>query len=355
MTVPVQTREIERHTINKNLSVRDALLKLNDLRADAILFVVDDNMKLLGVLTDGDLRRGFIKGLTFDSPIMDYIQPDPLLVYQDEVHLADLNDLRKRNFLIIPIVDRDKMIVKILNLRINYSVIPADVIIMAGGRGQRLMPLTIDTPKPMLQVGEKPILEHTIDHLSKYGMKNIYISVNYLADKIINYFGNGSDRGLNISYIHEDKPLGTMGSVKLARNLEHEYVLVMNSDVLTNIDIAGFFQAFIKSGADMAVAASTYHVQVPYGVLEVDNNNIVNSLREKPSYTYYSNAGIYLAKKELVNIIPEDEFYNVTDLMAHLINEGKRVISFPILGYWLDIGKHEDYRKAQEDIKYISL
>lgn len=353
--IPVQTREIQRHTINKRLSVRDALLKLNELRADAILFVVDDSNKLLGALTDGDLRRGFIKGLDFDTPIMDYIQPDPLFVYQDEVHLADLNDLRKRNFLIIPIVDRDKKIVKILNLRINYSVIPADVIIMAGGKGQRLMPLTADTPKPMLYVGDKPILEHTIDHLAKYGMKNIYVSVNYLAEKIEGYFKDGSDKGLSIHYIHEDKPLGTLGSVKLAENLEHEYVLVMNSDILTNIDIAGFFQAFIKSGADMAVAASTYHVEVPYGVLEVDGNNVVASLKEKPRYTYYSNAGIYLAKRELVKLIPDDEFYNVTDLMAHLINMGKQVISFPILGYWLDIGKHEDYRKAQEDIKYITL
>jgi dTDP-glucose pyrophosphorylase len=353
--VPVQAREIQRHTINKRLSVREALLKLNELRADAILFVVDDSNKLLGALTDGDLRRGFIKGLDFDTPIMDYIQPNPLFVYQDEVHLADLNDLRKRNFLIIPIVDRDKVIVKILNLRINYSVIPADVIIMAGGRGQRLMPLTEDTPKPMLYVGDKPILEHTIDHLAKYGMKNIYISVNYLADKIESYFKDGSEKGLSIHYIHEDKPLGTLGSVKLAENLEHEYVLVMNSDILTNIDIAGFFQAFIKSGADMAVAASTYHVEVPYGVLEVDGNNVVASLKEKPRYTYYSNAGIYLAKRELVKLIPDDEFYNVTDLMAHLINMGKQVISFPILGYWLDIGKHEDYRKAQEDIKYITL
>ena len=351
----MQAREIERHTIHKRLSVREALMKLNDLRADAILFVVDDANKLLGTLTDGDLRRGFIKGLTFDTPILDYIQPDPLFVYQDEVHLADLNDLRKRNFLIIPIVDCDKNIVKILNLRINYSVIPADVIIMAGGKGQRLMPLTENTPKPMLPVGDKPILEHTIDHLAKYGMKNMYISVNYLADSIMDYFGDGSDRGLSIHYIHEDKPLGTLGSVKLAGELEHEYVLVMNSDVLTNIDIAGFFQAFLKAGADMAVAASTYHVEVPYGVLEVDGSNMVNALKEKPRYTYYSNAGIYLAKKELLKLIPDDEFYNVTDLMAHLIGEGKRVVSFPILGYWLDIGKPEDYRKAQEDIKYITL
>jgi len=351
----MQAREIQKHTIHQEQSVRDALIKLNDLRADSILFVVDEKNKLLGSLTDGDLRRGFVKGLTFETPIMDYVQPDPLFIYQKELHLADLNELRKRFFLIIPIVDEELKIVSVINLRINFSVLPLDVIIMAGGQGMRLRPLTEHTPKPMLPVGDKPILEHQIDHLIKYGIKNIYISVNYLADKIKDYFGNGSKWGVNIKYLQEEKPLGTLGSVKLAGDFENNYLLVMNSDILTNIDLAGFFQSFIKTNADMSVASSSYQVQVPYGVLEVDSNNNVNALKEKPSFTYYSNAGLYLAKKELVNIIPENASYNVTDLMEHLIDVGKRLISYPILGYWLDIGKFEDYAKAQEDIKYITL
>lgn len=349
------THNIQRHVIYEHQSVRDALIKLNDLKVDPILIVADKNLKLLGSLTDGDLRRGFINGLTFDNQIIEYIQPNPLFLYEDELHLADINDLRKRNFIVIPVLNREHIIVDMLNLTRVQSLIPADVVIMAGGRGQRLMPLTENTPKPMLLVGEKPILEHNIDRLAKFGIKNICISVNYLAQNIIDYFQDGASKGLSIQYVHEDKPLGTLGSVKLCRQNEHDYVMVMNSDLLTNIDYEAFFQTFIRSGADMAVATTSYQVEVPYGVLEVDNGNFVNSLKEKPRYTYYSNAGIYLVKRELLSFVPDREFYNVTDLMDMLIRQGKKLVSFPILGYWLDIGKHEDFRKAQEDIKFINF
>lgn len=345
----------KKHIIFSHQTVRDALLKLNDLKKNTILIVADAEGKLIGSLTDGDLRRGFIRGLTFDNSLTDYLLPDPLFIYEDQVHQADINDLRKRNFLIVPIVDRNMKIVRILNLTEIQSVVPADVFIMAGGRGQRLMPLTADTPKPMLHVGDKPILEHNIDRLIKYGIKNIYLTVNYLADNIKNYFKDGCEKGVSIKYVHEDKPLGTLGSVKLVEELEHDYVMVMNSDILTDIDFNGFFQAFIRSGADMAVATTSYQVQVPYGVMEVDNGNFVNGLKEKPSYTYYSNAGIYIIKKDLLSLVPHNEFYNVTDLMESLIEEGKKLVSFPILGYWLDIGKHEDFKKAQEDIKSLTL
>ncbi|MBL7719301.1 MAG: NTP transferase domain-containing protein, partial [Flavipsychrobacter sp.] len=203
-------------------------------------------------------------------------------------------------------------------------------------------------------VGDKPMLEHTVEHLKKYGIKNIYMCVNYLKHVIQDYFGDGGNKGLAIRYVCEEKPLGTLGALKLAGETDHDYILLMNSDVLTNIDLDGFFKTFVKSGADMAVATTSYHVDVPYGVLEVDNDNRVNSLKEKPRYTYYSNAGIYLIKKELLSLVPDNEFYNVTDLMDKLIAMNKKLVSYPILGYWLDIGKHEDYRKAQEDIKYFS-
>ena len=349
------TTDIQPHLIYKDQPVLEALIKLNELKADSILFVVDENNRLLGSLTDGDLRRGFIRGYTFDTPILDYIQPKPVLIYLDELHLADLDEFRKRFLLILPVVDREHKIIRIINLRTSYSMIPADVFIMAGGKGERLMPLTKDTPKPMLPVGEKPMLEHTVNHLKKYGIKNIYLCVNYLKNVIQDYFQDGSDRDLSIKYVCEDKPLGTLGALKLAGELEHNYILLMNSDILTNIDLNRFFKTFISSGADMAVATSSYHVDVPYGILEVDGNNQVNSLKEKPRYTYYSNAGIYLIKKELLSLVPENEFYNVTDLMDKLISNNKKLISYPILGYWLDIGKHDDYRKAQEDIKYIDL
>ncbi|HEY9178155.1 MAG TPA: nucleotidyltransferase family protein [Flavipsychrobacter sp.] len=345
----------KKHILYNHETVRDALIKLNDLKKNTILIVVDEQERLIGSLTDGDLRRGFIKGLTFDNALMDYLQPDPLFVYQDELHKTDFNNMRLRNFMVIPIINRERKVVKILNLSEIQSVVPADVFIMAGGRGQRLMPLTADTPKPMLYVGDKPILEHNIDRLVKYGIKNIYLSVNYLAEQIQDYFKDGSDKGVSINYVHEDKPLGTLGSVKMVEELEQDYVMVMNSDLLTDIDFNGFFQAFIRSGADMAVATTMYNVEVPYGVMEVDNGNFVNALKEKPCYTYYSNAGIYIIKKELLSLVPHNEFYNVTDLMDSIISQGKKLVSFPILGYWLDIGKHNDFVQAQEDIKTLAL
>lgn len=345
----------QKHIIYQHESVRDALIKLDDLKLNPILLVVDGDNTLIGSLTDGDLRRGFIKGLTFDNALLDYLQPNPLFIKEEELHTADINGLRKKNFLIVPIVNKNKQVVKVLNLQTIESVVPADVFIMAGGKGTRLMPLTKDTPKPMLHVGDKPIIEHNIDRLIKYGIKNIYISVNYLADKIKDYFKDGSDKGVSVKYVHEDRPLGTLGSVKLVENLEHDYIMVMNSDILTDIDYNGFFQTFLRSGADMAVATTSYQVDVPYGVMEVDNGNFVNALKEKPRYTYYSNAGIYIIKKELLSLVPHNEFYNVTDLMDKLIEQGKKLISFPILGYWLDVGKHQDFEQAQEDVKKLAL
>lgn len=345
----------KKHIVYTTDSVKDTFPKLNELKKNTVLIVANEQDKLIGSLTDGDIRRGILKGLTLESPLTEFIQENPLFIYEDEIHRADINELRLKNFMVIPIVDRNKKILRILNLQDIQGVIPADVFIMAGGKGQRLMPLTAETPKPMLHVGEKPIIEHNIDRLIKFGIKNIYLSVNYLADCIKDFFGNGCDKGVSIKYVHEDKPLGTLGSVKLVEELEHDYVMVMNSDLLTDIDYNGFFQQFIASGADMAVATTSYHVDVPYGVMEVENGNLVSALKEKPRYTYYSNAGIYIIKKELLSLVPHNEFYNVTDLMESLIEEGKKLVSFPILGYWLDIGKHEDFKKAQEDIKSLAL
>lgn len=345
----------KKHILYIHENVRDALAKLNLLKTNTILIVVDEQECLIGSLTDGDLRRGFINGLNFESAISEFLQPNPLYVFEHEVLKTDFNTLRLRNFMVVPIVDKSLKVVRILTLSNIQSVLPADVFIMAGGRGQRLMPLTANTPKPMLHVGDKPILEHNIDRLIKFGINNIYLSVNYLAEQIQNYFGDGSDKGVNIKYVREDKPLGTLGAVKMVKDLQHDYVMVMNSDLLTDIDFNGFFKAFIRSGADMAVATTMYEVNVPYGVMEIGSGNRVSALREKPCYTYYSNAGIYIIKKELLSLVPHNEFYNVTDLMESLIEEGKKLVSFPILGYWLDIGKHEDFEKAQADINTLVL
>lgn len=346
---------VKKHTILQTETVRDALIKLDQLASDAILFVVDSQNRLLGSMTDGDLRRGFIKGLDFDHKLIDFIQPSPKFILEKEYSLDKLESFRTSHFKVVPILNDQHIIVDILNFRTRSTLIPADAVLMAGGEGKRLRPLTETTPKPLLKVGEKPIIEYNIDRLQKVGIKNVNLSINYLGDQLVDYFGNGSERNLNIRYVREEKPLGTIGSILLVEHFEHDDIIVMNSDLLTNIDYADFFRTYKDSGADMAVAATSYHVDVPYAVLEVNETNTVRSLKEKPRYTYYSNAGIYILKKDILKMIPEDQFFDITDLMDRIIEMNLKLITYPINGYWLDIGKHEDFKKAQEDIKHIKL
>lgn len=346
---------LNNHIILQSESVRLALTKLDKLASDAILFVVDEDGKLLGSLTDGDLRRGFIKDLGFEDSILDYIQKSPISISKDNYTLKQLEDYKKNNFKIIPILNEDGVIIDILNFRIQQTIIPADVVLMAGGEGKRLRPLTENIPKPLLKVGDKPIIEHNIDRLINVGVKNINLSINYLGEKIRDHFGDGSAKNAKIKYVCEDRPLGTVGSILLVENFFYDDIIVMNSDLLTNIDFADFFNVYKESNADMAVAATSYHVDVPYAVLEVGEENRVSSLKEKPRYTYYSNAGIYIIKRAILEMIPIDEFYDITDLMKKILINGKKLVTYPITGYWLDIGKHEDFKKAQEDIKHIKL
>lgn len=346
---------VKKHTIIQTQSVREVLVKLDKLASDAILFVVDEQFRLIGSITDGDIRRGMIGNLTLESPIMSFVQPNPKFIFKDEYNIAELKEYRDRHFKIIPILNSDRVVIDILNFRTRSTLIPADAVLMAGGQGKRLRPLTESTPKPLLKVGDKPIIEYNVDRLQQVGIENVNISINYLGEQLEAYFGDGSGRDLNIRYVREEKPLGTIGSILLVADFEHDDIIVMNSDLLTNIDFADFFLTYKNSGADMAVAATSYHVDVPYAVMEVNEDNVVRSLKEKPRYTYYSNAGIYILKKELLGLIPRGEFFDITDLMDKLLTLNMKLITYPINGYWLDIGKHEDFKKAQEDIKHIKL
>jgi NDP-sugar pyrophosphorylase family protein len=225
---------------------------------------------------------------------------------------------------------------------------------MAGGLGQRLRPLTLNTPKPLLIVGSKPIIEHNIDRLALFGIDDFWISVKYLGEQIQNYFGNGASKNISIEYVWEDEPLGTIGAVSKIDNFKHDYILVTNSDLLTNIDYEQFFLEFINQNADLAILTIPYNVSIPYAVLETQMGE-VKSFKEKPTYTYFSNGGVYLIKKEMLNYLPKNEFYNATDLIEELIHKSHRVISVPFNGFWLDIGRHEDFEKAKLDIVNLKL
>jgi dTDP-glucose pyrophosphorylase len=342
------------HLILSGSKVKQALLLLNELSQDAILFVVDTENKLIGALTDGDVRRGLLKGFTIDSFVNEIIQENPRYITKGENNLQKIIEFREGDFRIVPVVDENHKVVNIINFRLIKSYLPIDAVIMAGGRGQRLKPLTDMIPKPLLKVGDKAIMEHNMDRLASFGIDDFWISVKYLGEQIENHFGKGKDKNVKIEYVWEDQALGTIGAVSKIRNFEHDYILVTNSDLLTNINYEQFFLEFIKQGADLAVLTIPYQVNIPYAVLETING-AVKSFKEKPTYTYYSNGGIYLMKKEMLKYIPQDTFFNATDLMEELIKNDLKVISYPFVGYWLDVGKHEDFDKAQKDINYIKF
>jgi len=347
-------RIYKNHLIFSGSKIKEALLQLNVLAQDAILFVVDQEDKLIGALTDGDVRRGLLKGFTIDCLIDEIIQENPKFITKGDNNLQKIINYREGNFRIVPVVDESNKVVNVINFRKIRSYLPIDAVIMAGGRGQRLQPLTNTIPKPLLRVGEKPIMEHNLDRLALYGIDDFWISVKYLGEQIEKYFGKGEDKNVKIEYVWENDPLGTIGAVSKINNFKHDYILVTNSDLLTNIDYEKFFLEFIKEDADLAVLTIPYQVNIPYAVLET-NNGQVKSFKEKPTYTYYSNGGIYLIKKEMLIHIPKDTFFNATDLMEELIKKNLKVISFPFIGYWLDVGKHEDFEKAQIDIEHITL
>jgi dTDP-glucose pyrophosphorylase len=347
-------RSYKDHLISKGSTIKEALILLNDLGRDAILFIVDDTEKLIGSLTDGDIRRGLIKGLAINDSIDVVFQFNPKFLRKGENHIEQVINYRELNFKIIPILDKHDRIVNIINFREKRSYLPIDVVIMAGGRGERLRPFTDTTPKPLLKVGNKPIIEYNIDHLISYGVDDIWISVRYLGEQIEEYFKNGNHKGVNIRYLRENIPLGTIGAAAKAEITEHDYLLVINSDILTNINFEDFFLDFISKDAMLSIVTIPYYVNVPYAVLETSNEHVI-SFKEKPVYTYFSNGGIYLMKKECLKLIPEDTFFNTTDLMDLLIADKQKVVSYQMRDYWLDIGKYDDYEKAQEDVKHIKF
>ncbi len=343
------------HTLADTVSARDALRRLEEVPGPKTLFVLNADERLVGTLTDGDIRRGLIRGLDVDGPITTFMFAGFSFLSSANHNPAEIARLRADDIRLVPLVDEQMRLLRVIDLVRTRALLPLDAVIMAGGRGERLKPLTDSVPKPLLPVGGKPIIEHNIDRLAAYGLTNITISIRYLGQQLIDHFGDGASRKLNIAYVSEDKPLGTFGAIKLVQNLHHDVVLVMNSDLLTDIDFEDFYNAFISQGADMAIATVPYKVNVPYAVLEVDGTAGIRSFTEKPTYTYYSNAGIYLLRRELLDRVPTNQHYNATDLMEDLIADGRRVVSYPMLGYWLDIGKHDDYRKAQEDIRHLKL
>mgnify|MGYP002629560575 CR=1 FL=1 len=344
---------INKAIIHQETTIREALNLINELSGKT-LFIVDESNKAIGSVTDGDIRRGLLKGLSLESKIKDVMSLGFKFLTENDYSPKRIKELKAANILFVPLLASDGTIKEILNLSSLKSMLPLEAIIMAGGKGLRLAPLTDQTPKPLLKIGDKPIIEYNIDRLISFGIKKIYISVNYLKDQIMDYFGDGSQKGIVIEYIEESEITGTLGSATYVADFGTNDILVMNSDLLTNVDFEDLYQTYMENEAEMVVASVPYEVTVPYGILETEQNNIT-SLQEKPTFLYYSNAGIYIINKQCIRDIPQREFYNATDLIEKLIEENRKVVNFPIVDYWLDIGKPKDFEKAQFDIKHLKL
>lgn len=342
----------KKYIITTSATVLDALKALDGTSHDSqTLFVVDNESRMVGTLTDGDIRRGLIAGVTLDTSVREIMHTNFKFVREGQNDAKLLKEFRERQIYFIPVLDEAGHIVKVCNLIKYRNFLPVDAVLMAGGKGERLRPLTEKTPKPLLPVGDKAIIDHNIDRLIFYGIKHISVTVNYLKEQIEEHFREPRNE-VQIKTVREPKFLGTIGSIRFVPEFFNDTVLVMNSDLFTNINYEDFFLHFKEHDADMSVAAVPYDVSVPYGIFDLDGRNI-KGLIEKPTYHHYANAGIYLIKRSALEKIPSDAFFNATDLIEMLISEGKKVVRFPLNGTWIDIGNPQEYQKANELVKHF--
>lgn len=342
-------KNIDNIKLNINSTIKEAL-QIIDNGALQIALIVDENDKLLGTLTDGDIRRGLLKGLDLNSSIESIIFKTPTIAKisntkEDILKLALSKKLHQ-----IPIVDDNG---KILGIQeIEELIKPKEktnkVILMVGGLGTRLKPLTDSTPKPMLKVGNKPILQTIVEKFAEYGYTNIIMCVNYKSHIIQDYFGDGKEFGVNIEYILEEQRMGTAGALSLLTEKPIEPFFVMNGDLLTNVNFEHLHDYHLSNNSMGTMCVREYDFQVPYGVVNIKDSRIL-SIEEKPTHKFFVSAGIYMLSPEILEYIPENQFYDMPTLFEKLISENKNVISFPLREYWLDIGRIEEYKKANEE------
>lgn len=340
---------LNRHIINADASIRDTLVALNNLSGDSMtLFALDEHRRLVGSVTDGDIRRALIAGhstedATVDIAFRNYIALEAGC--SPETKYQTVAKARERRINLLPVLDKG-ILVDILDLRKVKSALPVDAVLMAGGRGERLRPLTLTTPKPLLKVGGKPIIDYNVESLMRFGVENIFVTVNYLKDQIIEHFSNPLWEG-KVHCIEEPCRLGTLGSVALIDSLSHDNVIVMNSDLLTNIDFERLWKHHVESGATLTMSTVPYTVSIPFAILKTAGERVVG-LEEKPTFNHFANAGVYMIGRNVIKEISPGEYVDAPDFVESLIEKGLKVTHFPIDGTWIDIGSPDDFRYANE-------
>lgn len=330
------------HLIPGSATIVEAFDALNRLQgAPMTLFVTDADGRLAGSLTDGDIRRALLAGGSLSSTVESICRKDCLRVSRTSPDMEIISAARKRGITLLPMVE-DGFVVALVDLSRQRGLIAADAVLMAGGAGERLRPLTLQKPKPLLPVGNRPIIDHNIALLRSFGVENIYVTVNYLKEQIITHFQKLDPR---VRCVEEPRKLGTIGSLSLIDDFRSPHVLVMNSDLFTDINLENMYLRHIDTEAALTMAVVPYTVSIPYAIVRHAGDR-VEGLEEKPTYNYYANAGIYILRREVALSIPKYTRMDATELIDKLIADGQKVSYYPIEGRWLDIGSHDDYRYA---------
>lgn len=339
---------IENLCVSPDATLREAVTVLQN-GAKQIALVVDENRRLLGIITDGDLRRAMLRGTSMEAPSASIMQPSFTSGRSDMKAAAIFRLMQKKSIRHIPLLDAGGRLVDLawISDLIAREKVDLSAVVMAGGFGKRLLPLTEALPKPMLPVGDRPVMEHIIDSLRGAGIQSVKVTTHYMPEKIKDHFGNGGKFGVKIDYVSEDQPLGTAGALGLMP-VPDQPVLVVNGDIMTQVDYRAMLAYHREHRADLTVGVRRYEFQIPYGVLKCDGPDI-RELSEKPTEKFLVNAGIYMLEPSAHGYIPHNARFDMTELIEALIQDGRRVVSFPIMEYWLDIGQHADYQRAQLD------
>ena len=337
-------------------SIRESL-EVIDKEALRVAVVVLGCDTLVGVVTDGDIRRGILKGIELSAPVSTIMNKEPTSANVALSSCELMAIMQDCKILSLPLVDDEG---KLVGLKTLYDTLEVEkrqnpVFIMAGGFGTRLRPLTDNCPKPMLKVGGKPMLETLINNFKSHGFYKFYISTHYLPEVIENYFGDGSALGIEITYVYEKEPLGTGGALSLLpKSLPKEPLIMINGDILTNVDFGKVLDFHVKQLSDATMCVRDYEIKVPFGVIEGEGHEITDIV-EKPTYRYFVNAGIYVISNNIIKSLPSNEHLDMPTLFEQKQRLGHKVLKFPIHEYWLDVGRHDDFNKAQTDIHELGI
>jgi dTDP-glucose pyrophosphorylase len=335
------------------ITIREAL-EIIDTSSMQIALIVDETKRLLGTVTDGDIRRGILKGIALDEPVQRIMNPHPTVARSHERRDIVLAVMKLKQLNHIPVVDDEG---RVINIETLQDLIRGEdkenwVVLMAGGLGTRLRPLTDECPKPMLKVGGKPVLETILDNFLEYGFRKFYLSVNYKADMVTDYFGDGSRWGTEIRYIHETKRMGTAGALGLLPEKPTRPLMVMNGDLLTKVNFQQLLAFHLEHQAEATMCVREYNFQIPYGVVKMDKHRLMG-IDEKPIQRFFVNAGIYVLEPKALDLLPKDTYFDMPSLFAKVIEKNGETTVFPIREYWLDIGQVNDYERANGEFAEV--